>query len=215
MKTFAAAVLMLGLTAAAVLLTPPVDLAAGHGILRTVPHRFGDWVGTDSHFEDAVVEELRADDLLIRRYASADSSVWLCVVYHQNRRYGAHDPQLCYTSQGYDIDEPGRARVDDGSPGGLPVNTFLAESDHEDRLVWYWWTTRGLSTADAGAFRSRMAMLGVLDNRSWGAFVRVESVLRDDGLEGATARVRSFASRVARELPGLFARADSTATRSP
>lgn len=215
MKTFAAAVLLLSLTAASVLLTPPVDLAAGRGILRAVPRQFGDWRGTDSEFEDAVVDELRADDLLIRRYLNGDRSVWLCLVYHQNRRYGAHDPQLCYTSQGYDIEHPGHERVDDGTPGGIPVNTFLAASDHENRLVWYWWTTRGLSTADADAFRSRMAVLGVLDNRSWGAFVRVESVLREDGLEGATARVREFSARVARDLPGVFARADSAAAKSP
>jgi hypothetical protein len=37
--------------------------------------------------------------------------------------------------------------------------------------------------------------------------VRVESVLREDGVEGATARAREFAGLVARELPAVFARA--------
>jgi len=214
-KTFAAAVLILASTAVVVLLTPPIDLAAGHGILRAVPHTFADWQGVDSSFGDEVVEDLRADDMIIRRYVDGERSVWLCVVYHQNRRYGAHDPQLCYTSQGYSIGRTGHARVDDGTERGLEVNTFLAEDGDQQRLVWYWWTTRGLSTADAGAIRSRMATLGMLDNRSWGAFVRVSSVIRDDGIEGATARVREFSSIVARDLPGVFARADSAQTAGP
>src|SRR6185369_1442642 len=40
--------------------------------------------------------------------------------------------------------------------------------------------TEGLSTADVGAFRGRMAMAGALENRAWGAFVRVEALVRTD-----------------------------------
>jgi EpsI family protein len=210
-KTFLAAAVMLAATAAAVLLTPPVDLAAGRGILARVPHEFGPWRGTDSSFERAVVEELQADDLLIRRYLDGERSVWLCLVYHQNRRYGSHDPLLCYTSQGYDVSGHGRAVVDDGTPEGLTVNTVVARhGPDEERIVWYWWTTRGLSTADPDAFRSRMAVLGALENRSWGTFVRVEAVVKADGPAGATARAREFSAYVARQLPVLFA--DSAAT---
>lgn len=215
MKTFVAAVLMLAVTAASVLLTPPIDLAAGHGVLRGVPHEFGPWKGTDSQFEQAVIDELRADDLLIRRYVDGERSVWLCLVYHQNRRYGAHDPLLCYTSQGFTVVHPGRQRVDDGTPDGLVVNTCIAERRDDSRVVWYWWTTDGLSTGDVGAFRSRMAMLGALDNRSWGTFVRVESVLREDGVEGATKRAREFSGLVARELPAVFARARAAGPAAP
>jgi EpsI family protein len=214
-KTFVATFLMLAATASAVLLTPPIDLAAGHGILRNVPHEFGPWVGTDSEFERGVVDELRADDLLIRRYVDGEKSVWLCLVYHQNRRYGSHDPLLCYTSQGFSIAHAGRTVVNDGSPTGLTVNRCIAERGADSRVVYYWWTTAGLSTGDLGAFRSRMAVLGALDNRSWGTFVRVESVLRDDGVRGASERVSEFAGRIARELPVIFAKAESAPPAAP
>jgi EpsI family protein len=212
-KTWLAAFALLALTAAAVVLTPPVDLAAGHGILRAVPQAFGPWQGTDSAFERAVVEELRADDLLIRRYRDGERSVWLCLVYHQNRRYGSHDPLLCYTSQGYDVADPGRARVDDGSPEGLLANTCIAERGDEQRVVWYWWTTQGLSTPEVTNLRDRMALLGALENRSWGTFVRVESVVREGDVDAASARVREFAGLVARELPAVFAQAAPPAGR--
>lgn len=176
MKTLLAAVVMLVATSASVLLTPPIDLAAGHGILRGVPHEFGPWQGTDAQFEQAVVEELRADDLLIRRYVDGTRSVWLCLVYHQNRRYGAHDPLLCYTSQGYAVRQPGRARVDDGSPKGLIVNTCIAERRDDSRVVWYWWTTDGpdrrrrrLPLAHGGAGRARQPLVGHVRARRVGA----------------------------------------------
>ena len=211
MKTFFAAALLLAATAVSVLLTPPVDLAAGQGVLRGVPAEFGPWKGTDSAFEDAVVEELSADDLLIRRYVDGKKSVWLCLVYHQNRRYGSHDPLLCYTSQGYRVTNPGRAVVDDSTAAGLTVNTCVAERPGDRRVVWYWWTTQGLSTADPNAFRSRMAFVGALENRSWGTFVRVESVVHEDGEAAATERVREFAALAARRLPALFADASRPA----
>lgn len=205
---FLAVLVLLATTAAYVLLHPPPDLAVGHGALASCPAVFGDWNGTDLSFEDAVLEELKADDVLVRRYVLGDEVAWLTIVYHQNRRYGAHDPRVCYESQGYMVEPLNRRQVADGSPGGLEVNVFRAVRPRERRLVYYWWTTRGLVTADAGALRQRMAMTGALDNRSWGAFVRIEMRLGSGGETVTTAALGDLTARVARALPGVFAAAE-------
>jgi EpsI family protein len=155
-----------------------------------------------------VREELQADEILIRRYRRSAATVWLCMVYHQNRRFGAHDPRLCYQSQGYLVHPEGRTTIDDGHAGGLEVNRFMVERHGEQRVVYYWWTTAGLSTTDAGAFRGRMALRGALDNRSWGAFVRVEALVGQGGVEAARHDADDFASQVAVSLPRVFAAAD-------
>ncbi len=203
-----AVLLLLAATAAYVLVHPPANLAVGRGALAACPAVFGDWNGTDLSFEDAVLEELRADDVLVRRYALGDEVTWLTIVYHQNRRYGSHDPRLCYESQGYLVEPLGRRRVEDGSPAGLQVNVFRAVRPRERRLVYYWWTTRNLVTADVATLRQRMALAGALDNRSWGAFVRVETRLGNGGETRATAALDDFTARVARALPGVFAAAE-------
>ncbi len=211
MRNFLIALALLTATAGYVQLHPPVDLALGHGVLQRIPGSFGPWKGEDYTLEDAVLEELKADDTLLRRYRSGAGTVWLCLIYHQNRRYGAHDPLLCYDSQGYLMEQKRTAHIEDGSPAGLTVNTFVAVRPHDTRVVWYWWSTEGLSTQDAEAFRRQMALRGALDNRSWGAFVRVESVVRQGDVAAARERVSDFAARVAREMPAVFARtADST-----
>jgi EpsI family protein len=207
MRRFVAVAAMLAATALFGWLHPPVNLALGRGVLAAVPAAFGPWTGTEMSFGDGVAEDLKADDLLLRRYARGADDIWLCLVYHQNRRYGSHDPQTCYESQGFVVTEMGRARVDDGTPGGLEVGTFVAERKHVRRVVWYWWTTDGLSTRDATAYRRRLAFLGAFENRSWGSFVRVESVARDGDMAAAVARVRDFASRAATTLPVVFRRA--------
>jgi len=207
MIRFALTCVLLGATALYVGLHPPENLAAGRGVLTSVPVTFGAWNGTELSFEDAVVEELEADDLLIRRYSRGDDRVWLCIVYHQNRRYGAHDPRVCYESQGWLVDPLTVARIDDGRPGGLEVNRFTVDRPRQQRLVYYWWSTRDLTTRDREAFRGRMALLGALDNRSWGAFVRVETPIGKDGLAGAEQRLQAFAAQVALGLPAVFARA--------
>jgi EpsI family protein len=196
--------LLLAVTAGYVFLHPPANLAVGRGALAACPATLGPWDGTDLSFENAVIEELRADDLLIRRYQGPSDVAWLCVVFHQNRRYGAHDPRLCYESQGWEIGKPGHAVVADGTPGGLTVNRFVASRREDSRLVYYWWLTGELATADAGAFRRAMAVSGALENRSWGAFVRVETEIRGTDREAAARAADDFAARVAHELPGVL-----------
>lgn len=214
MIRYAMIALLLAATALYGWLHPPVNLAVGRGALEACPVTFGPWNGSELSFDDAVEEELDADALLIRRYARGDDFVWLCIVYHQNRRYGAHDPLLCYESQGYVIEGERTVTLDDGTPSGFQVNRFVADRSHDRRLVYYWWSTEGLSTTDAEAFRRRLAVAGALDNRSWGAFVRVESIVRGDDDEAARRTLEEFAARVAAELPavlsGAAAGSDST-----
>ena len=205
---FLAVLVLLAATAVYVRLHPPPDLAVGHGALASCPAVFGGWNGTDLSFEDAVLEELKADDVLVRRYVLGDEVTWLTIVYHQNRRYGSHDPRLCYESQGYVVEPLGRRHVEDGSPAGLQVNVFRAVRPRERRLVYYWWMTRDLVTTDVAALRQRMALACALDNRSWGAFVRVETRLGNGGEAPATAALDDFTARVARALPGVFAAAE-------
>jgi EpsI family protein len=197
--------LLMVATSAYVLLHPPENLAVGRGVLQACPVEFGPWNGAELSFDDAVEEELDADDILIRRYERGGDRVWLCVVYHQNRRYGAHDPRLCYESQGYIVEREGRVRIDDGTTNGLEVNRFVADRPHDRRWVYYWWTTAGLTTPDVDLFRQRLALAGALNNRSWGGFVRVEALVRDGDEARTRASLDDFAARVAARLPKVLA----------
>ena len=206
MTRFVATGALLLATAVYVQLHPPSNLAVGRGWLAACPATFGPWNGTDLSFENAVIDELKADDLLVRRYRRGDDVTWLCVVYHRHRRYGAHDPRLCYESQGYLLEDRGVGRVG-GGPAALEANRFVASRGRDRRLVYYWWSTGGYATADGAEFRRRMALEGALDNRSWGTQVRVETPVGGEGETTAAARLDDFATRVAGGLSIAFAAA--------
>ncbi len=212
MRIYWTTVAVVALAATYMLLHPPHNLALGKGLLKNCPTRFGAWSGEDLSFEDAVVDELRADDLLIRRFRRGGDVIWLCVVYHQNARYGAHDPQVCYDSQGYAVDARPPVSLE-GPEGAVEVNTFVADRPRDRRLVYYWWYTRGLATRDRDAFQRAMALQGALENRSWGAFVRVET-LAPRGEDARAARdCAEFSREVLRVLPALFAPAEAAAPK--
>ncbi|MBI1796590.1 MAG: EpsI family protein [Candidatus Eisenbacteria bacterium] len=214
MRVWLTTVAALLATALYVQLHPPLDLAVGRGALARCPAAFGAWNGTDLSFENAVVEQLAADDLLIRRYRRGDDLVWLCVVYHQNRRLGAHDPRVCYESQGYLVDPATRVTLDAGTER-LTANRFIVQRRDDRRVVYYWYVTDGMNTPDADAFRARMALHGALANRSWGAFVRVEAAVRGRDDDPAQRAARDFAARLVPALRAVLAPAAGGHVEAP
>ena len=54
-----------------------------------------------------------------------------------------------------------------------------------------------------------LAMAGAFEDRSWGAFVRVEALMDDRDASGTLGRIADFAGRVARALPGVFTGRDT------
>ena len=192
-------------TAAAVAMNAPRKMALEVGALAALPSTLAEWESVDLRFDEVVYEELAADDSLLRRYSSPDGeSVWLAIIYHQNERYGAHDPLVCYRSQGWGVVDTGTVRL------SWPYGDFdgvwtLVERGGAERLALHWWYTTGdLATGDRDSFMSRMAMSGIKSNLTFGAFLRVSTIVREGDLEGAVRVLKEFSEVVLPELPGLF-----------
>ncbi len=195
---------LLLLTAAYVHLNPPAEMEIGSGRLATFPLELDGWSGADRSFDEVVTEELDADETLTRRYARGDDVLWFVVIFHQNERYGAHEPLVCYRSQGWSVVEQGTRtlrRPDDE----FDANWVLIESRGQTRLALYWWYTAGdLATGDRDRFFARMARSGILSNVTFGAFVRVSTVVRGGDTDAALEDVSEFAERALLHLPSLF-----------
>lgn len=195
---------LLILTAAYVHMNPPERLALGSGSLSRFPLELDGWSGTDRGFDDVVYEELSADATLVREYRRADDLVWLVVIFHQNERYGAHDPIVCYNSQGWTVvDEGTRALRRPGDE--FDAHWLVIESRGQTRAALYWWYTAGdLATGDRDQFFARMARSGIVSNVTFGAFIRVSTVVRGGNVEEALDTVAGFAEGALAHLPGLF-----------
>ena len=195
---------LLVLTALYVYMNPPERMALGTGSLARFPLELGGWSGVDRGFEEVVYEELSADATLVREYGGDEGLVWFVVIFHQNERYGAHDPVVCYNSQGWAVTEGGTRTL--RRPGDeFDANWILIESGGEARVALYWWYTAGdLATGDRDQFFARMARSGIMSNVTFGAFVRVSAVVREGDVEGALVTATAFAEEALTHLPELF-----------
>ena len=202
-RIFIVAALLAG-TAAYVYLNPPSEMSVVRGTLSGFPMELDGWVGEERTFDDVVVEELDADDMLTRRYSRGRESAWLVVIFHQNERYGAHDPLVCYRSQGWSVVDEGTLPLERAS-GGFDANWVLIRSKTQTRIALYWWYTAGdLATGDRDQFFARMARSGIVSNVTFGAFVRVSTVVRHGDVESARERAAGFAEATLEHLPSLF-----------
>ncbi|MBK8230350.1 MAG: EpsI family protein [Candidatus Eisenbacteria bacterium] len=197
-----ASLLLLGLLAAYVLLLPPGT--AGETHLASLPAEIAGFRSTDLELEQAVLDDLNPDGILVRRYERAGvPPVWLVIVYFENARLGAHDPELCYRSQGFEVGNRPDATLTTGL-GPVPCRVFDAVRGERNELVNYFWYTAGRrALAEVKTFRDEMFFQGLKSNRSFGAFVRISTLVEGDRAV-SEAVLNRFVQELAPVLPQMF-----------
>lgn len=210
-RSLSLVVVLVLLTAALVYvqLNPPRKLALGPEALSAFPMEFGSWTGEELGLPDVVTQALDADDTLARGYVGdRGEAVWFVIIFHQNERYGAHEPVVCYTAQGWSVVDQGVVPLM-GEEEGFEANWLLAEAGGQKRVAVYWWYTAGdFATADRDKFMARMAASGIKSNVTFGAFIRVSTAVGGGGFGEALATATRFAEDALPHLPVLFAEDD-------
>lgn len=203
---------LLALVAGYVIAFPPLELKGTR--LDTCPMELAGMPGTKLTLEQAVLDDLDPDDYLIRQYTRPDGvPVWLVIVYFQNARLGAHDPQICYRSQGYKVQESPVGSVDTAA-GPLPYRSFVAVKGSRREVVRCLWFTAGGALADVKGWRDRMFFQGLRNNRSFGAFVRISTM--DTGDRGtAELAITDIMRDLAPRLAGFFRTDDAQREATP
>jgi EpsI family protein len=188
--------------AAYMLLYPPQKISGTQ--LDSCPMELAGYPGTVLGLDQAVLDDLDPDDYLLRRYDRPDGlPIWVVIIYFQNARLGAHDPELCYRSQGYQVTRVAPLAVATAR-GPLTYHSFLARKGPRDELVRVFWYTAGGRTLDeVKGWRDSMFFQGLKSNRSFGAFVRI-STLEGDDPRAAKEALDRVMQDLAPRLPGFF-----------
>jgi EpsI family protein len=180
---------------------PPQRVAGT--LLSSCPMQLGGMPGEKLELGQAVLDDLDPDDYLLRRYDRPDGvPAWLVIVYFQNARLGAHDPQLCYRSQGFQVVDASEGTI--ATPAGpIPYRGFTAVKGSRREVVRCFWYTAGGFLQDVKGWRDRMFFQGLRNNRSFGAFVRVSTL--DTGDPAAAERsLQEITRDLAPRMPGFF-----------
>jgi len=182
--------------------SPPARGVESH--LTALPSVLMGLSGVDVPVQQAILDDLGSDELLIRRYTRPDDvPVWVVVIYFVNTRLGGHDPQLCYRSQGFRTEDLPDAKIE-STVGALKTENFSAtRPGRRERVATFWYAPGGRIVPDVRSYRRMLFFQGLRQNRTYGAFVRVSTLETDQpGLaEEWNAR---FAAVVAGYLPQLI-----------
>jgi EpsI family protein len=115
--------------------------------LKAIPHRVGEWESQgDLEMEQYVLDILRPDAYVSRQYQAASGErIYLFAQFHGTNRWGAHQPEVCFTSQGWTIEyEKLTSTMEQELPGTeVSANRFLAHKGSSTQIVLYWWFSSG------------------------------------------------------------------------
>lgn|GEM_PF-2450587 len=167
-----------------------------------LPSEVGPWHATEQRrLADDVFEMIEPDSYLMQLYeAPGRTPIWLYIgVYAGRTSYGkgAHDPEVCYPAQGWDVLHSESFEVRLGGSELLHTKSIEARRGAllEDVLYWF---QPAMRWPEAGAGERLMRVLDAVNGRPQYAFVRLSGP--NDG--GATAKrdLADFAARIARPV---------------
>jgi EpsI family protein len=144
--------------------------------LSSIPKSFEGWKSADQAFPTEVLENLRVDEYLMRRFTKGYDSVWLYIGYYKSQKEGAmpHSPRQCYPGSGFNPIKNDVVSIPVKYSGvrELRPNRYVFAKGAEREIVIYWYQSRGRIIANEYAEKLYLIRDAILRNRSDGALVR-------------------------------------------
>jgi EpsI family protein len=173
-----------------------------HTPLQMAPAVIGGWrLAQEGVVGKEVQEVLKADDLLSRTYAHAESQsvASLFVAYFRSQRTGVtpHSPKNCLPGSGWVPSEssivpiavPGRAEP-------IRVNLYLVSKGDAHGVTLYWYQSRGRVVASEYAAKIYTVLDAIRFNRTDTALVRVVVPVTDRGQDSARRVGERFVAEI-------------------
>jgi EpsI family protein len=176
-----------------------------------LPHEVGPWQATrQSRLADDVLAMIDPDSHLMQLYeAPGRTPIWLYVgVYAGRARYGksAHDPEVCYPAQGWEVLRSESFAVPLGNSVMLRTKHLEAHRGSSMEVVLYWFQpAKRWPAPDAG--EQLMRVLDAVRGRPQYAFVRLSGPT--DGGTAAKRDLAEFAEKIALPIRAFVDNKDS------
>jgi EpsI family protein len=148
---------------------------------KKIPLEVGDWVGEDFFFDENVLDVLKADNMVSRRYVdSRGREVWLFIGYWKSQKYGAqpHSPLHCLPGSGWNIASNKLIRLHlsgngNSSNSANEVNFATISNGKEDEGMLFWYQTRSGYLPKELYVKFDLARNALMRNPTDAAFIRI------------------------------------------
>jgi EpsI family protein len=140
---------------------------------------------------------LDPNTLIFRNFKNGKGNIAnLVVVYHQNNRWGAHDPMICYTSQGWAIKEKTDIVKIPFQGNFTELNRFMASKGDTLNLVYYcWFSSNRKITSSRNKQMIEMVLNGVIHGYTESGFLRFSMVINENNPEETIADLNDFTGK--------------------
>lgn len=137
---------------------------------------------------------LNPNMLIFRNYVNDKGHmVQLVVVYHQNDRWGAHDPTICYNSQGWKIIEKPIDITIPFNDRFLGVKKLIVKKGKIAELVYYtWFSSDKKITPSRNKQMLDMVLTGLIHGYTESGFLRFSNVINPLNQEESVAELNDF-----------------------
>lgn len=175
----------------------------------------GDWTTSQNYLLlDIIYDELRLDDYLHRKYTSSKGEVTLYVGYYlSSKKVGAaHDPMVCFPGQGWQIEEPGKGKVQvlhDGIPVDVTYSTMLAVKGETPLLLLYWFQAFDQTASSTLSQKIKLAGKTLMRQGQDNAFVRLSTPCPSRSEEQCKAIIIDFVNQFYPEFYSYVVNRDS------
>ncbi|MGH9945259.1 MAG: exosortase C-terminal domain/associated protein EpsI [Pyrinomonadaceae bacterium] len=176
--------------------------------LAEFPSEVGAWRqrGIDTRFDAATEAVLRADDYLMRDYATPDGKAAnFYIGYYASQRNGAtyHSPLNCLPGAGWALNNAGVIQIKSAAGGpDFEANRYIIENGDSRQLLIYWYQGRGRAVASEYWGKVYTVLDSVSRRRSDGAMVRVIVPVGNSEAEALKTGV-DLAAQAATHLSGF------------
>jgi EpsI family protein len=188
------------------------ELVAPMAPLVAFPTSFGSWeMQEDNPIEPEVLDVLKADDTLNRRYANraTGSQVMLFIAYFKTQRQGAspHSPKNCLPGAGWEpVESPSRVKITvPGRAEPLESNRFIVARGEQKSVVLYWYQSHNRTIASEYAAKCWLILDAIRYRRSDTALVKAVVPFSGPDQEAAVKTGVSFVEAafpyVVKQLP--------------
>ncbi len=167
--------------------------------LNQFPTELGSWdMYSQSSVEQAVLDVLRADDVLSRTYYDSGTKrgADLFIAYFKSQRSGQapHSPKNCLPGSGWMPSESDVLEIPvSGRPGGsISVNRYVVSKGDDRSVVLYWYQAH--NRVIASEYRAKLYLVAdaIRYNRTDTALVRIVVPVLGNRVDEATDAARAF-----------------------
>ncbi len=173
---------------------------------KEFPMNWKGWNGNPHFFDEAVLENLKVSEYMLRQYRKGDEKVTIYIGYYGSQKEGAqiHSPKNCLPGGGWLKLSETLESIDINGVGTMSFVEAVYQKGHEKELFIYWYKMKNAYITNEYVLKLYMIFNSLKYGRNDAAFIRISRNIignRNNSIESARDFMKDFLPLLGEYLP--------------